>query len=173
MSASGTHFLQIFVFLPETRIFRASQEIRNHPAHGRRRISSASGPSRLLPATVAGVWPSTITLAAGSRTDSSQVRSCTAGQQCPPRRAVRKTLTHAKTCQLIHRTPAHREIVVAAAHAEGKTAITTTTQTAIDPMAANPAVENAKVAAAATRAVESNSVARCQLPSSSAGGRNC
>ena len=172
MSASGTLFLQTFVFHLESRIFKACQEIRNHLIHGRRRISSASGPSRLLPATVAGVWPSNRTLAAGSLTDSSQVRSCIAGQSCPPRRAVRKTLTQAKTCQQIHRTPAHREIAVAAAHAEAKTAAITT-QTATDPMAANPVVENAKVAAAAAKAAESNSVARCQFPSSSTGGRNC
>ncbi len=176
MSASGTLFLQTFVFLPETRIFRAGQEIRNNLTHGRRRRSSASGLFRPLPATVAGVWPSTRTLVAGSRTDSSQVRSCTAGHSCPPRRAVRKTLTHAKTCQLKHRTPAHREIAVAAAHAEGKTAETTTitiTQIATDPMAANPAEENAKVATAVARVPESHSAARCPLPSSSLGGRSC
>jgi len=182
MSASGTLFLQISVFLPEARIFRSCQEIRNHPAHGRRRRSSASGPSRPHSATVAEAWPSTITLAAGSRTDSSQVRSCTAGQPCPPRRAVRKTLTHAKTCQLIHRTPAHREIAVAAAHAEGKTAVTTTTQKTAAPKAANPkganqmaanrAVASARVAAPATRTPESHSAARCPLPPSSLGGRS-
>lgn len=172
MSASGSLFLQTFVFPMESRIFRVCQEIRNYLIHGRRCISSASGPSRLLPAMVAGVWPSTRTLAGGSRNDSSQVRSCIAGQSCPPRRAVRKTLTQAKTCQLIHRTPAHREIAVAAAHAEGKTAVTTT-QTARDPMAANPAVENAKLAAPVARAAGCNSVARCQLPSNSTGGRNC
>jgi hypothetical protein len=172
MSASGTLFLQTFVFLPETRIFRFCQEIRNHPAHGRRRRSSASGSSRSHSAMVAEAWPSTITLAAGSRTDSSQVRSCTAGHPCPPRRAVRKTLTHAKTCQLIHRTPALREIAVAAAHAEGKIARITTTQTAIDPMAANPAAVSAKVAKQAAKAPLSLSAVRCPHPSSLGGRRS-
>ena len=187
MSASGTHFLQTFVFLSEMRIFRVCQEIRNHLAHGRRRISSASGLSKSIPAMVAEAWPSIISLAAGSRTDSSQVRSCTAGQPCPPRRAVRKTLTHAKTCQLIHKTPANREIAVAAAHAEGKTAVTTTTQKtaapkaanpkganqmAASPMAANRAVASAKVAKPAARTQESHSAALCQLPLSSLGGRS-
>ena len=183
MSASGTLFLQISVFLPEARIFRSCQEIRNHPAHGRRRRSSASGPSRPHSATVAEAWPSTITLAAGSRTDSSQVRSCTAGQPCPPRRAVRKTPTHAKTCQLIHKTPANREIAVAAAHAEGKTAVTTTTQKTAaakaaapkdaKPMADNRAAASEKVPAPIARTQGSRSAARCPLPSSLAGGRSC
>lgn len=172
MSASGTLFLQTSVFLPENRVFRFCQEIRNHPAHGRRRRSSASGPSRSHSAMVAEAWPSTITLAAGSRTDCSQVRSCTAGHPCPPRRAVRKTLTHAKTCQLIHRTPALREIAVAAAHAEGKTAVMiTTTPTAIAPMAANPAAGSAKVATPVAKAPISPSAVRCPLLPSSHGGK--
>ena len=197
MSASGSLFLQTFVFLREMRIFRSCQELRNHPAHGRRRRSPASGPPRSLSATVAEAWPSTITLAAGSRTDCSQVRSCTAGQPCPPRRAVRNTLTHAKTCQLKHRTPKNREIAVAAAHAEGKTAVTTTTQKTeapkdvnpkdvnprdASPMAANPAEASEKVAAPASRPVApparrvdrttgSPSAARCQRLPSSHGGR--
>lgn len=183
MSASGCLFLQTSVFLREMRILRACQELRNHPAHGRRRRSPASGPSRSLSAMVADAWPSTITLAAGSRTDCSQVRSCTAGQPCPPRRAVRNTLTHAKTCQLKHRTPKNREIAVAAAHAEGKTAVTTTQKTAApkdvnpkdaSPMAANPAVASGKVAAPAKRDAripESPSAARCQPLPPSHGGR--
>lgn len=178
MSASGTLSLQTSVFLTETRIFRACQEIRNLLAHGRRRESPASGPTKTLSATVAGAWPSTRTLAAGSPTDRTQIRFCNAGQPCPPRRAVRKPQTHAKTCQTQHRTPAIREIAVAAAHAEGKTAITTTTPNAAatkdaSPMAANPAEADAMEANPAARTPESPSAARCPLPSSSAGGRNC
>lgn len=184
MSASGTHFLQTFVFLTETRIFRVCQEIRNPLTHGRRRRSSASGPPRSLSATVAESWPSNRTLAAGSRTDSSQVRSCTAGQPCPPRRAVRTTLTHAKTCQLKHKTPKNREIAVAAAHAEGKTAVTTTTQKtaaakAVRPMAANPKAANptaanraaadAKVVAPATLVQQAPPVAN-KIPESRSAG---
>ena len=177
MSASGTLSLQTSVFLTETRIFRACQEIRNLLAHGRRRESPASGPTKTLSATVAGAWPSTRTLAAGSPTDRTQIRFCNAGQPCPPRRAVRKPQTHAKTCQTQHRTPAIREIAVAAAHAEGKTAITTTPNAAAtkdaSPMAANPAVADAMEANPAARTPESPSAARCPLPSSSAGGRSC
>lgn len=183
MSASGTLSLQTFVFLTEMRIFRACQEIRNLLAHGRRRESPASGPTKTFSATVAGAWPSTRTLAAGSPTDRTQIHFRTAGQSCPPRRAVRKPQTHAKTCQTQHRTPAIREIAVAAAHAEGKTAITTTTPNAAatkaatpkdaSPMAANPAEADAMEANPAARTPESPSAARCPLPSSSAGGRNC
>ena len=180
MSASGTLFLQTSVFLTESRIFRACQEIRNLLAHGRRRRTSASGPSKTLSATVAGAWPSTRTLAAGSRTDCTQVLSCTAGETSPPRRAVRKQPTHAKTCQTQQRIPAIREIAVAAAHAEGKTAVITTTKAQnaatpkdASPTAANPAVVSAKVAAPAANAPESHSAARCPLLSSSAGGRSC
>jgi hypothetical protein len=179
MSASGTLSLQTFVFLTETRIFRACQEIRNLLAHGRRRESSASGPTKTFSATVAEAWPSTRTLAAGRPTDRTRILFRTAGQPCPPRRAVRKPQTHAKPCQTQHRTPAIREIAVAAAHAEGKTAATTiTTPNAATPkaasqMAANPVEPGAKVAAPASKAPESPSAARCPLPSSSAGGRNC
>lgn len=186
MSASGTLSLQTFVFLTETRIFRACQEIRNLLAHGRRRESPASGPTKTLSATVAGAWPSNRTLAAGSPTDRTRIRFRTAGQPCPPRRAVRKPQTHAKTCQTQHRTPAIREIAVAAAHAEGKTAATTKTipnaaatkagtTKGASRMAANPEEASAKALSApvVARTPESPSAARCPLPSSSAGGRSC
>lgn len=186
MSASGTLSLQTFVFLTESRIFRASQEIRNLLAHGRRRESSASGPTKTFSATVAGAWPSTRTLAAGGPTDRTQIRFSTAGQPCPTRRAVRKPQTHAKPCQTQHRTPAIREIAVAAAHAEGKTAVITittpnigtpntgtpsiATPKAASQMAANPVVADAMVANPVARTPGSPSAARCPLPSSSAGG---
>ena len=186
MSASGTLSLQTFVFFTETRIFRACQEIRNLLAHGRRRESSASGPTKTFSATVAGAWPSNSKLAAGSPTDRTRVLFRTAGHLCSPRRVVRKPHTHAKTCQTQHRTPAIREIAVAAAHAEGKTAvITITTPNAAamkagtpkvaNLMVANPVEANAKVppAPAVAKTQESPSAARCRLPSSLAGGRNC
>lgn len=191
MSASGTLSLQTFVFPTETRIFRACQEIRNLLAHGRRRESPASGPTKTLSATVAGAWPSNRTLAAGSPTDRTRILFRTAGHLCSPRRAVRKPQTHAKTCQTQHRTPATREIAVAAAHAEGKTvAVTITTPNAaatkagtpkaanpmaVSPMAASPAEANAKAPStpAVARTPESPSAARCPLPSSLAGGRSC
>jgi hypothetical protein len=189
MSASGTLSLQTSVFLTETRIFRACQEIRNLLAHGRRRESSASGPTKTFSATVAGAWPSTITLAAGSPTDRTQIHFSNAGQPCPPRRAVRKPQTHAKPRQTQQRTPAIREIVVAAAHAEGKTAvimITTPNAAATkagipkvadlkdaNPMVASQAEADAMAANPAARTPESPSAARCPLPSSSAGGRSC
>lgn len=179
MSASGTLSLQTFVFLTETRIFRACQEIRNLFAHGRRRESPASGPTKTLSATVAGAWPSNRTLAAGRPTDRTRILFRTAGQPCPPLRSVRITQTHAKPCQTQHRTPAIREIAVAAAHAEGKTAVTTTitpnakARKAASPTAASPVAANAKAAApAGARTPESPSAARCPLLSSSAGGRN-
>ena len=178
MSASGTLSLQTFVFLTETRIFRACQEIRNLLAHGRRRESSASGPTKTFSATVAGAWPSNRTLAAGSPTDRTQIRFSTAGQPCPTRRAVRKPQTHAKPCQTQHRTPAIREIAVAAAHAEGKTAVTTKTTPSIatpkaaSQMAANPVEADAMVATPVARTPGSPSAARCPLPSSSAGGKS-
>lgn len=179
MSASGTLFLQTFVFLLETRIFEACQEIRDLLTHGRRRKLLASGPSKTFSATVAGAWPDTKKSATGSPADCTQIRFCNAGETSPPRRAVREPMTHAKTCQTIHRTPAIREIVVAAAHAEGKTAVITTTRTA--PKDANKAkakvakkvakkvVESAKATAPVvvsripTRIPASHSVARCQL----------
>ncbi len=191
MSASGTLSLQTFVFLTETRIFRACQEIRNLLAHGRRRESPASGPTKTFSATVAGAWPSTRTLAAGSPTDRTRIHFRTAGLPYPPRRAVRKPQTHAKPCQTQQRTPAIREIAVAAAHAEGKTAviiITTPNAAATkagtpkvadpkdaSPMVASPVEANAKAppAPAVARTPESPSAARCPLPSSSTGGRSC
>jgi hypothetical protein len=179
MSASGTLSLQTFVFLIETRIFRACQEIRNLLAHGRRRESPASGPTKTLSATVAGAWPSTKTLAAGRPTDRTRILFRTAGQPCPPRRSVRITQTHAKPCQTQHRTPATREIAVAAAHAEGKTAVITTktpnakTQKAANPTGASLVEVNAKAGAPAHVKTRANpSVARCPLPSSSTGGKN-
>lgn len=187
MSASGTLFLQTFVFLIESRIFRFCQESRDILPHGRRRKSLTPGSSKTFSATVAGAWPSTKKLATGESIDCTQVRSCTAGESYPPRRAVRNPQTHAKTCQTQHRTPAIREIaVVAAAHAEAKTVVTiTTTPKTANPMAAqmaaNQAVENAraivKETARATapgiRAEASPSAALCRLPSSSAGGKSC
>lgn len=172
MLASGTHSLQTFVFLTEIRIFRVGQEMRNLLAHGRRRESSASGPTKTFSATVAGAWPSNRTLAAGSPTDRTQIPFRTAGQSCPPRRAVRNPQTHAKTCQTPHRTPAIREIAVAAAHAEGKIAVTmkTTPNTAVT-MAANPVEADAMVAAMVAKTAESPSAARCLLRPSSAGGK--
>ncbi len=181
MSASGTLFLQTFVFLLELRIFRACQEIRDFLTHGRRRKSPASGLSRTLSATVAGAWPGTKKPATGRPTDCTQIRFCIAGETSPPRRAVRRTQTHAKTCQTIHRTPAIREIAVAAAQAEGRTAAITTTQTVptVAPMAARKAVADARAATApvavanrgtqvASRApaLASHSAALCPLPSS-------
>jgi len=181
MSASGTLFLQTFAFLIEIRIFRACQEIRDFFTHGRRRKSPASGPSKTFSATVAGAWPDTKKSVTGSPTDCTRIRCRTAGETSPPRRAVRKQQTHAKTCQTQLRTPAIREIVVAAAHAEGKTAVITTTQTT--PKVANKAKDVSKGKAAnkakadakatapavASRALapaqEVRSVARCQLPS--------
>jgi hypothetical protein len=160
MSASGTLSLQTFVFLIETRIFRACQEIGNLLTHGRRRESPASCPTKTFSATVAGAWPSNRTLAAGSPIDRTRIHFRTAGLPYPPRRAVRKPQTHAKPCQTQHRTPAIREIAVAAAHAEGKTVVTIT-QTVATTMDASPAVETAP----ATKArANPNSAARCQLP---------
>lgn len=189
MYASGTLSLQISVFFTEMRIFRASQEIRNLLAHGRRRESPASGPTKTFSATVAGAWPSTRTLAAGSPIDRTQIHFSNAGQPCPPRRAVRKPQTHAKPCQTQQRTPAIREIAVAAAHAEGKTAVTTiTTPNATatkagtpkaadlkdaSPMVASPVEADAMEANPAARTPESLNADRCQLPPSSVGGRSC
>lgn len=182
MSASGTLSLQTSVFLTETRIFRASQEIRNLLAHGRRRESPASGPTKTFSAAVAGAWPSTRTLAVGSPTDRTQIHFSNAGQPCPPRRAVRNPQTHAKPCQTQQRTPAIREIAVAAAHAEGKTAvrmITTPNATATmagtpkaaDLMVASQVEADAMVANPVAKTPESPSAARCPLPSISTGGR--
>ena len=184
MSASGTLSLQTSVFFTETRIFRASQEIRNLLAHGRRRESPASGPTKTFSVTVAGAWPSNRTLAVGSPTDRTQIHFSNAGQPCPPRRAVRKPQTHAKPCQTQQRTPAIREINVAAAHAEGKTAVTTKTTPnatatkagtpkAADLMVASRVEADAMVANPAAKTPESRSAARCPLPSGSAGGRGC
>lgn len=179
MSASGTHFLQKFALPPGKRIFRVRQEIRNSLAHGRRRKSPAPGPSETLSATVAGARPSSKKLAARSPTDCAQAHPRTAGQpRNSPRRTVRKTKTHPKKCQMIHRTPATRETAVAAAHAEGKTVTKTTTNpNAGDPMAGNPAEAGAMTAATAkaepgkTPAPASPSAAPCQNPSSSHGGK--
>ncbi len=186
MSASGTFFLQTSVIQIEKRISEGRQEIRDFFTHGRQRRPLASGPSKTSSATVAGAWPGNRTPATGSLNGCKQVRSCTAGETSPPRRAVRKPQTHAKTCQTQLRTPAIREKTVAAAHAEAKTVvtITTTPKTAnpmAAPMAANPAVESAraivKETARATapgiRAEASPSAALCRLPSSSAGGKSC
>jgi hypothetical protein len=172
MSASGTLFLQTFVFFIESRIFRFCQEIRDILPHGRRRKSLTPGPSKTLSATVAGAWPSTKKLATGESIDCTQVRSCTAGESYPPRRAVRNTQTHANTCQTQHRTPAIREIaVVAAAHAEAKTVVTTTTQRnvaskaeAVKVPAVMASASKATAAAARTPAARP-SAAACRIPS--------
>ena len=186
MSASGTLFLQTFVFLPENRILRVCQETRDFFTHGRRRKLPASGPSKTFSATVAGAWPGTKKPVTGSPTDCTQIRFCTAGESSPQRRAVRKPQTHAKTCQTQLRTPAIREIVVAAAHAEGKTAVITTTRTAPKDASQAKVANQGKVASrvkaasraeAASRATApkvanrglppaSPSVAPCRLPSS-------
>lgn len=170
MSASGTLFLQTSVFPFETRIFRARQESQDLPTHGRRRKSSAPGPYETLSATVAGARSSTEKLATRRRVDCTQVSSCNAGEHNPPRRAVRNKPTHAKTCQLIHKTPNHRETIVAAAHAEGKTAAQITqTRNASRPKAANQAVVDAPVAA---KAPASPSNVLCRSRSSLPGGRS-
>jgi hypothetical protein len=103
----------------------------------------------------------------GSHGDCAQVRSCNAGDSNnPTRRAVRKTLTHAKTCQLIHRTPKIRDKAVAAAHAEGKTVVITTTQTVKTPPDASPVEANAPAAVRAkAKALANPSGVQCQLPS--------
>jgi len=164
MSASGTLFIQTFVFLIETRISRASQEIRDLLAHGRRRRLSASGPSKTSSAMVAGAWLSTKKLMTGSHGDCAQVRSCNAGDSNnPTRRAVRNKLTHAKPCQLIHRTPRIRDKVVAAAHAEGKTVTNPITQTAETPQVANPGAASAP--GAKTRVQANPNADPCRLPS--------
>lgn len=165
MSASGTLFLQTFVFPQETRILRACQEIRDLLAYGWRRRLPATDPFKSSSATVAETCPSTKKLAIGSHGNCAQVRSCNAGDIIhPTRRAVRKTLTHAKPCQLKHRTPKNRETAVAAAHAEGKTVVkTTTTQPVATTMDASPAVEIAPAVKA--RDIPSNNAARCQLQS--------
>jgi hypothetical protein len=167
MSASGTLFLQTFVFLPETRVFRACQEIRDLLAYGWRRKLPATDPFKSSSATVAETCPSTKKLAIGSFSDCAQVRSCIAGDtKHPTRRAVRKTLTHAKPCQLKHRTPKNREIAVAAAHAEGKTVTTTETQTVETPKDvprdANPVEEPI---APVAKVLANPNAAPCQLPS--------
>ncbi len=162
MSASGTLFLQSFVFPRETRILRASQEIRDLLAYGWRRRLPVIDPFKSSSAKVAEACPSTKKLAIDHYGNCAQVRSCNAGDtNHPTRRAVRKTLTHAKPCQPIQITPQSREIVVAAAHAEGKTVIKTTTQTAVATMDASPTVETAPATAA--RANPSNA-AQCLPP---------
>ena len=161
MSTSGTLFLQSFVFPSETRILRACQEIRDLLAYGWRRRLPAIDPIKSSSAMVAEACPSTKKLAIDRYSNCAQVRSCNAGDiNHPTRRAVRKTLTHAKTCQLIQTTPQNRDQAVAAAHAEGKTVVTIT-QTVATTMDASPAVETAP----ATKArANPNSAAQCQLP---------
>jgi hypothetical protein len=162
MSTSGTLFLQSFVFPGETRILRACQEIRDLLAYGWRRRLPVIDPFKSSSAKVAEACPSTKKLAIDRYSNCAQVRSCNAGDtNHPTRRAVRKTLTHAKTCQLIQTTPQNRDQAVAAAHVEAKTVATTITQTAVAAMDASPAVETAP----ATKArANPSSAARCQLP---------
>lgn len=148
MFASGSFFLQISVFLFEIRIFKVRQELRDFLTHGWRRKSPVTGLFRSSSAMVAEIWPSNKKLVIEYRADCTQVRSCTAGDSNnPTRRAIRNTMTHAKPCQLIHRTPKIREIAVAAAHAEGRTVIKTITRTVTAPTAANLAVVSALTAA--------------------------
>ncbi len=175
MSASGTLFLQKSVSLKRSRIFRPCQETRDPLAHGRRRESPESGPSKTLSAMVAGAWPSNNKLATGFHGDRMQVRSCAAGNSFPTRRAVRNTLTHAKPCQPIPRTPAIREIANAAAHAEDRDAVTITTIPNADPMDVSPAEADAmeENAPKAARNPANPSAVPCPIPSSSRGGRNC
>lgn len=163
MSASGTLFLQSFVFPRETRMFRACQEIRDLLAHGWRRRLPVIDPIKSSSAKVAEACPSTKKLAIAHTSNCAQVRSCIAGDtNHPTRRAVRQTLTHAKTCQLIQTTPQNRDQAVAAAHVEAKT-VTTTTQTVATTMDASPAGETAP----ATRArANPNNAAPCLPPRS-------
>ena len=170
MSTSGTLFLQSFVFPRETRILRACQEIRDLLAYGWRRRLPAIDPIKSSSAKVAEACPSTKKLAIDRYSNCEEVRSCNAGDtNHPTRRAVRKTLTHAKTCQLIQTTPQKRDQAVAAAHAEGKT-VTTITQTVVATMDASPAVATmdaspAVETAPATKArANPSNAARCQLP---------
>ena len=161
MSTSGTLFLQSFVFPRETRILRACQEIRDLLAYGWRRRLPVIDPLKSSSAKVAEACPSTKKLAIDHNGNCAQVRSCIAGDtNHPTRRAVRKTLTHAKPCQPIQITPQSREIVVAAAHAEGKTVITTT-QTVVTTMDASPAVE---IAPATTARANPSNAAQCLPP---------
>ena len=162
MSASGTLFLQTFVFQTETRILRACQEIRDLLAYGWRRKLPAIDPFKSSSAMVAETCPSTKKLSIDRSGSCAQVRSCIAGDSFhPTRRAVRITLTHAKPCLPKHRNPHSREIAVAAAHAEGRTVtIITTTVTTIKD--ANPA---ATIALAANLAPAKSSAAPCQLRS--------
>lgn len=167
MSASGTLFLQTFGFLLETRIFKVCQEIRDLLAHGWRRRLPAPGPSKLSFAKVAETWPSTKTLVTGGHSSCTQVRSCIAGDSNnPTRRAVRKTQTHAKTCQQKHKTPNNRDKVVVAAHAEDRTVIETIIQAVKIQMAVNQVAANQVVAnnTPETKPPKPNA-AQCQLPS--------
>jgi hypothetical protein len=172
MSASGTLFLQSFVFLHGTRILGSCQEIRDLLAYGWRRRLPAIDSFKTSSATVAEACSSTKKLAIDGYGDCAQVRSCNAGDtNHPTRRAVRKTLTHAKTCQLIHKTPKIREQAVVAAHAEAKTVVKTTTRTVAAKMGVSPAVA-AAILDAKARANPSSNAVPCPLPPSSAGGRN-
>ena len=180
MSASGTFFLQIFVFHLEARIFEVCQEIRDLLAHGRRRESPATGPSKTLSATVAGAWPDTNKVGDRKPMRSQAGLFLHRRSNTPQRRAVRNPQTHAKPCQTIHKHPVTRTQTVAAAHAVGRNAATITTmnQSTAIPITASPAESGAKVvepmaAKAPVLAQASPSAARCPLPSSSLGGRNC
>lgn len=121
---------------------------------------------------VAGARTSNKKLATGRRVDCTQALSCNAGEHNPQRRAVRYKLTHAKTCQTIHRIPANREIAVTAAHAGDKTAVPTTIQAAskAKAKAANLAEEDAKEAA---KAPANPSNAQCLSQWNSLGGKSC
>lgn len=164
MSASGTLFLQSFVFQTETRILRACQEIRDLLAYGWRRKLPAIDPFKSSSARVAETCPSTKKLSIDRPGSCAQVRSCIAGDSFhPTRRAVRITLTHAKPCLPKHRTPHSREIAVAAAPAEGRTVTITTETTIVATIKdANPAAISALVA---NPAPAKPSAAPCQLRS--------
>ena len=135
MFTSGSPFFSMIVFLRENQIPKACQESSRIYTTGRRRKLPASSHSKTFSAIVAGAWPSTKKLATRSPNNCTQIHFRTAWESSQPRRAVREPQTHAKTCQTPQKTPNTREIVVAAAHAEGKTAAIKLTPTA--PKAAN------------------------------------
>lgn len=163
MSASGTLFIQSFVFQAETRIFRSCQEIRDLLAYGWRCKLPAIDPFKSSSAKVAETCPSNKKLLVDRPGSCAQVRSCIAGDSFPQkRRAVRITLTHAKPCLPKHKTPHSREIAVAAALAEGRTVTTKNTRTVVTIKAAKPAAINER---AVNPARANRSAAPCPLPS--------
>lgn len=161
MSASGT-LPKTIAFLSEIRFVETGQENWDLLPHGRQRGSRVADNRKTFSATVAEACPSTKKLRVGFPNDCRQVRSCSAGSKHPPRRAVRKPTNHAKPCQTQHRTPANREIAVAAAHAEGKNAVQTTTTPKIAKAMAN-AMKAAASALGASNKAASPRNAECRL----------